>query len=41
MTESNVFGELISMTVGEGNILFIHLVAMIMNKCSKAAFKRF
>lgn len=31
MTESNVLGELIGMTVGEGNILFIHLVAMIMN----------
>ena len=31
MTESNVLGELIVMTVEEGNILFINLVAMIMN----------
>lgn len=31
MTESNVLGELIGMTVGEGNVVFIYLVAMIMN----------
>lgn len=31
MTDGNVLGELIGMTVGEENILFINLVAMIMN----------
>lgn len=31
MTESNVLVDLIGMAVGEETILFIHLVAMIVN----------